>query len=136
MTLASYLLFEGSCAQAMEFYHAIFGGELHVLKVKDSPAKDHMAAFQQEKVLNAQVKSGELMISASDWLLPNRTAVRGNTVCMYLTGGSTAETRDIFERLSEGADVIDPLTQMFYGLYGALTDKFGVRWMFVANDAA
>ena len=27
----------------------------------------------------------------------------------------------------------DPLTAMFFGTYGALNDKFGVRWMFHSN---
>jgi len=39
----------------------------------------------------------------------------------------------LFERLSEGADVTDPLEEKFFGTYGALNDRFGVRWMFHAN---
>jgi PhnB protein len=37
-----------------------------------------------------------------------------------------------FEKLSEEAEVTDPLKEMFFGVYGALNDKFGVRWMFAA----
>jgi PhnB protein len=36
----------------------------------------------------------------------------------------------LFEKLSEGAELTDPLTEQFFGTYGALSDKFGVRWMF------
>lgn len=135
MNLTPYLLFEGSCAPAMEFYHSVFGGDLKVLKVKDSPAKDHMPAFQQEKILNAQLTSGALSVSASDWLMPNRTPAHGNMVCMYLSGSSAAEMKSTFARLSEGAEVTDPLMEQFYGLYGALNDRFGVRWMFLAHNA-
>jgi PhnB protein len=38
----------------------------------------------------------------------------------------------LFEKLSEEAEVTDPLKETFYGIYGALNDKFGVRWMFQA----
>ena len=38
-TLTPYLLFEGQCYEAMEFYKTCFDGELTVVKVKDSPAK-------------------------------------------------------------------------------------------------
>ena len=132
-TLTLYLLLNGSCAQAMEFYKSVFGGELSMTKVKDSPAKDHMPGFQQEKILNAKLKSGVAEISASDWLRPDETPVRGNTVCLFLSGGTARELQTLFAKLSDGADVTDPLNEQFFGLYGALNDRFGVRWMFVTS---
>ncbi|MFZ0732749.1 MAG: VOC family protein [Candidatus Sulfotelmatobacter sp.] len=134
--LTPYLLFEGNCLQAMEFYKSRFGGELALIKVKDSPINDQMPASEQEKVLNARLQSGNLEISASDWLRPERTPVRGNTVCLYLSGGSLDHLKTLFDRLSEGADVTDPLKQMFFGAYGALNDRFGIRWMFHTSEKA
>ncbi len=134
--LTPYLLFEGKCKQAMEFYESCFGGELTVTKVKDSPAKDFMPAVQQEKVVNARLRSGSVEISASDWLRPDQTPIRGNTVCLYLSGGTLPQLKTLFGKLSEGAEVTDPLKEMFFGTYGALNDKFGVRWMFQANAKA
>lgn len=133
-SLTPYLLFEGTCHPAMEFYKSCLGGELTVLKVKDSPMKDHMPATQQEKVLNAHLKGGNIEISASDWLMPNRTPKPGNTVCMYLSGGTFQELKTLFDKLSDGAEVTDPLKELFFGTYGALNDKFGVRWMFQTNS--
>jgi PhnB protein len=133
MTLTPYLLFDGTCHDAMEFYKSVFGGELTSTKVKDSPAKEHMPAFQQEKTINARLRSNSIEISASDWLMPNRTPVRGNTVCLYLSGGIFEELNALFARLADGAEVTDPLKEMFFGAYGALNDKFGVRWMFQSN---
>ena len=131
-TLTPYILFDGNCHEAMEFYKTCFGGELTAVKVKDSPAKDHMPAVQQEKTINARLKSGNLEISASDWLRLDQTRIRGNTVCLYLSGGTFQELKGYFEKLSAGAEVTDPLKEMFFGVYGALNDKFGVRWMFTA----
>ena len=135
-TLTPYLLFDGKCREAMEFYKSCFSGELTLTKVKDSPVKDHMPAAQQEKVLNAHLRSGNLEISASDWLRPDRTPIRGNTVCLFLSGGTLQELKTLFETLSEGAEVNDPLSEKFFGTYGALNDKFGVRWMFQTNHKA
>jgi PhnB protein len=135
-TLTPYLLFDGNCRQAMEFYKSCFGGEMHAMSVKDSPAKDHMPAFQQEKTINARLRSGAIEISASDWLRPDEARVRGNTVCLYLSNGTFDELKTLFARLSEGADVTDPLKEQFYGMYGALNDRFGVRWMFQANKGS
>jgi PhnB protein len=134
--LTPYLLFNGTCQQAMEFYKSCFGGELAATKVKDSPAKDHFPPVQQDKIINARLQSGQLDISASDWLRPDETPIRGNTVCLFLSGGTLQELKTIFDRLSEGAEVTDPLKEMFFGTYGALNDKFGVRWMFQSNQKA
>jgi hypothetical protein len=87
-TLTPYLLFDGQCHQAMQFYQSCFGGELAATKVKDSTVKDHMPPAQQEKVLNAHLQNGSVEIFASDWLRPDQTPVRGNTVCLYLSGGT------------------------------------------------
>jgi PhnB protein len=134
MNLTPYILFDGNCQQAMEFYKSCFGGELTMTKVKDSPAKDHMPSTQFNKTINAHMKSGHLEISASDWLRLDRTAVRGNTVCLYLSGGTFQELKALFQKLSIDAEVTDPLQEMFFGVYGALNDKFGVRWMFHVNQ--
>jgi PhnB protein len=136
ITLTPYLLFDGNCRQAMEFYKTCFGGELSVVAVKDSPAKDLMPPAQHGKTINARLQSGKLTISASDWLMPDRTPVRGNTVCLYLSGAGFPELKAAFEGLSQGADVTDPLTEKFFGTYGALNDKFGVRWMFQSDKKA
>jgi PhnB protein len=132
-TLTPYLLFDGSCREAMEFYHTVFGGELSITKVSESPAKDQMPAFQQNKTVNARLKSSSVEISASDWLMPDVSPVRGNTVCLFLSGGTFPELKSLFEKLSDGAKVTDPLKEVFFGYYGALNDRFGIRWMFQAS---
>lgn len=131
--ITAYLLFDGNCQEAMEFYKVCFGGELSLTKVKDSPAKDHMPAMQQSKTINARLKSGNIEFSASDWLRLDQTRVHGNTVCLYLSGGTFLELKALFGKLSEGAEITDPLTDIFFGVYGALNDRFGVRWMFQAD---
>lgn len=133
MTLTPYLLFDGNCEQAMRFYQSCLGGELTILKVKDSPAKDRMPASYQDRVLNARLQSGAMDISATDWLRPDRKRIPGNTVCLYLNG-TTETLTNLFEKLSDGADVNDPLSKQFWGTYGALNDKFGVRWMFASES--
>jgi PhnB protein len=128
--MTPYLLFDGNCREAMEFYRSCLGGELSLTAVKDTPAKDQMPAFQQNKVLNAHLSAAAMEISASDWLALNETPVRGNTVCLFVSGGSFEDLKTLFEKLSQGAQVTNPLKQVFFGVYGALNDRFGVRWMF------
>ena len=129
-TLTTYLLFDGDCRQAMEFYKSCFGGDLSLTTVGESAIKDQMPAIMHERVINAQLKREGFQISASDWLRPDQTPVQGNTVCLYLSGGTVQELKTFFDRLSEGANVTDPLKEQFFGAYGALNDQFGIRWMF------
>jgi len=51
-----------------------------------------------------------------------------------LSGGKPSELKAIFEKLSVGANVTDPLRVEPFGTYGALNDKFGVRWMFQTDQ--
>ena len=130
--LSTYLLFDGTCKKAMEFYHARLGGKLAVTQVSDSPLRNQMPPHLQNKVLNARLEGDGFDFSASDWMHPSETPLKGNTVCLYFSGGTRSELKALFEKLSEGANVTDPLKEMPF-LYGALTDKFGVRWMFHAD---
>jgi len=133
-SLAPYLLFDGTCQKAMEFYRDCLGGELTVTFVKDSPAKESMSDFQQENSLHAHLKCDSLEVFASDWLARNATPAGGNTVCLFLRAGNAAELKAVFEKLSDGAEVTDPPREMFFGLYAALNDRFGVRWMFQSGQ--
>lgn len=133
MKLTPYLLFDGRCAEAMHFYQTCLGGSLTLTRVKDTPAKNQMTDTQQEKVLNAHLSTGIMEISASDWLALNETPVRGNTACMFINGGTGEDLHSLFERLSEGAKVTNPLAPTYFGIYGALNDRFGVRWMFAGE---
>ncbi|HEX5368007.1 MAG TPA: VOC family protein [Dehalococcoidia bacterium] len=135
--LTPYLLFDGNCAEAMRFYQACLGGQLSLTKAGDSPMRAQIPAESHERVVNARLTSGDLEISASDWLHPTRRPRQGNTTCVYISNASYADLQRYFGRLSEGADpdLLDSLTDMPFGSYGALTDKYGVRWMLQGDPA-
>ena len=133
ITLSTYLLLNGTCKAAMEFYQACLGGELSLSFVGDTPMKAMFPPDMHDRVINGHLKAEGISLSASDWMLPNEQPVSGNTVCLYIAGGGAGETRSLFDKLSVGANVTDPLTAQPFGLYGALNDKFGIRWMFHSN---
>jgi len=130
MHLSSYLLFDGNCQQAMQQYHAVLGGELTITLVSDTPMSAMFPPSMQHKVLNAQLKSSTVAVSASDWLRPSEPFVQGNNVALYISGGSYQQTLHIYEQLLDGATVTDPLTEQPFGFYGALQDRFGLCWKF------
>ena len=131
LTLHPFLLFDGTCAEAMTFYEACFTGELTIVRVGDTPMKHSMPEALHQKVVHARLKSAAIEFSATDWLHPTRVPRQGNTVAMNLSGGP-AELRQVFDKLSQGADptLLDDLRDMPFGLYGHLADRYGVHWFF------
>jgi PhnB protein len=132
LRLTPFLLFDGNCAAAMAFYSACFGGELAVTRLGETPMKEGFPAGQHGKVVNAYLKSDAIEFSATDWLHPTQVPRQGNTVAMYITAVQEDELRGIFDKLREGADpeTLVELCEMPFGLYGRLTDRFGVGWFF------
>jgi PhnB protein len=133
-TLSTYILFKGNCKEAMEFYRSVFGGRLIQTSVGESPMKNSFPESMYDRIVNARLIGKNVDISASDWLRPTETPVQGNMVCLYLSGGKPSELKAIFEKLSVGANVTDPLRIEPFGTYRALNDKFGVRWMFQTDQ--
>ena len=132
INLTPFLLFDGNCAEAMTFYQSCLGGDLTITKLGDTPMKDHMPPEQHHKVTYAHLKNGVMEFSATDWLHPRQTPKQGNTVAMYVSGGTYKELRAIFDRLAVGAnnELLEDLRDMPFGTYGHLADKFGVHWFF------
>jgi PhnB protein len=137
MKLMPFLLFDGNCAEAMAFYQGCLGGELTLTKVSDTPMKVQMPPEQHHKVAFANLKSGLLEFSATDWLHATRTPKQGNTVALYISGGKYNELRTIFDKLAVGAskEFLDDLRDLPFGTYGHLADKYGVHWFFQGNKS-
>ncbi|WP_419570746.1 VOC family protein [Rheinheimera sp.] len=129
MKVTPYLLFNGQCLQALEFYQHVFGGELQYTQVGQSPMAAMFGADAQHKVLNGRLASAVLDISASDWLHPTELPVQGNTLSLFVSQGTAAQSRTIFARLAEQGQITEALSEQPFGLYGACIDRFGVRWM-------
>lgn len=51
---------------------------------------------------------------------------------MYINSGTYSQLREIFDKLSAGADkaLLDDLHDLPFGTYGHLADKYGVHWFF------
>jgi PhnB protein len=132
MNLTPFLLFDGNCREAMTFYQHQLGGTLLLTMVGDTPMGDQMPKAQRHKIAYAKFESGALEFSGADWLHPTRVWTQGNTVAMYVSGARYDELKQMFDKLSEGADpdLLDELRDMPFGSYGHLADRYGVHWFF------
>jgi PhnB protein len=134
--LTPFLLFDGYCDEAMAFYQSCLGGELSITRLGDTPMGRQASPEQRRKVAYAHLKSGALEFSATDWQHQTRRPVPGNTVAIYVTGGTYAQLRDIFDKLSVDADkeLLDDLQDLPFGTYGHLADRYGVHWFFTGES--
>ena len=129
-TITAYLTFNGNCREAMTFYKECLGGELNMQAVQDSPMAAQMPAAAQAKILHASLVSNGIEFLATDMIGPSGFA-GGNNIALCLNCGSEHDTRKFFKNLADGGQVLHPLEDTFWSaLFGMLTDKFGINWMF------
>jgi PhnB protein len=138
-----FLLFDGNCAEAMTFYHQCLGGELSLTKLGDSPMRDMLPKEKWGRVINAHLESGDIEISATDWMAsPAYDPKHGNTFAIFVIGTGYDELKAVFDKLSEGIDKdneksrFQELHELPFGTYGQFIDKFGVVWQFKADKKA
>ena len=138
LQLTPFLLFDGNCAEAMEFYQSCFGGDLILMRLADTPMKAQFPLEHHHKITNSYLKSGSIEFSATDWLHPTHQRQQGNTTAMYVTGNGHDEISPIFEKLREGAspEFLVELCETPFGVYGRLTDRYGVEWFFRAANTS
>ncbi len=131
-----FLLFDGNCAEAMTFYHRCLGGELTLTKLGDSPMKGMLPKEKWNRLINAHLKSGDIEISATDWMAsPQYEPRQGNTISIFVVGKTYAEMKAVFDKLAEGAEKekFQELHELPIGTYGQFTDKYGVPWIFLVS---
>ncbi len=128
-----FLLFDGNCVEAMTFYHQCLGGNLTLTKLADTPMKDMFPIEKHSRLINANLVSGNIEISATDWMAsPLYDPIPGDTYAIFVIGGAYEELKAVFDKLAEGAekDRFQELHNLPFGLYGQFFDKFGIQWIF------
>jgi PhnB protein len=128
-----FLLFDGNCAEAMTFYHHCLGGDLTLTKLGDTPMKAQFPPEKHSRLINANLKSGDIEISATDWMAsPAFEPLQGNTSAIFVIGQDYDELKTVFDKLKDGDHNtrLQELHDMPFGAYGQFYDKYGVQWIF------
>lgn len=134
-SLTPYLSFRAQAAEAMAFYHSVFGGELTSntfgdLGLSDDPAEAGL-------VMHAQLVSPQVTLMAAD--VPASREFHGNKgMSLSLFGGPEAEAElcRIWDRLAWGGVVVRPLEPAPWGdRFGIVADRFGISWLVDIGNA-
>ena len=132
-----FLLFDGNCAEAMNFYQKCFDGDLTLTKLGDTSMKAQFPPEKHNRIINANLKSGTIDISAADWMAsPDYEPVQGNMYAIFVTGETYDELKKVFDKLKYRAkrDWFQDLHDMPFGTYGQFYDRYGVQWIFKGDN--
>lgn len=142
MKVEPYLMFEGRCEEALNFYRSALGAQVTVLmRVKDNPdsaagqgcAEGGGPGPTPEMVMHATFTVGDTQLMASDGMGSGKTTFEG--ISLALSPASKAEAQRLFNALADGGQVQMPLTQTFFSqAFGMVADRFGVPWLVVAPE--
>ena len=132
MNLDPYLVFDGDCRDAFEFYRQSFGGEFATIQTfGQGPAGMGVREEHLDLVMHVSLPIGSSVLMGSDYIEGFGPPLKsGNNFFINVHADSREEADELFAKLSsEGGAVRMPMQDMFWGsYYGDLTDKFGVSW--------
>ncbi len=136
--VSTYLNFPTETEQAFNFYRSVFGTEFvgGIMRFKDIPPQEGMPPMPEEMAnlimhIELPILGGHVLMGTDAPPSMGFTVHVGNNSYIMLEPDSRDETRRLFDLLSDGAKIEQPLQDMFWGAYyGSLKDKFGVQWMF------
>jgi len=123
----AYLTFDGNCREAMTFYRDCLGGELNFMTVGETPIADQMAPLAPESIMHSCLKNGSLVLLGSDVGCNGKS--QSSAVSLMIDCESEAQINELFEKLSEGGQVLCPLEDTFWNAkFVAFKDRFGFGW--------
>ena len=126
----AYLVFDGTCAEAMRFYERALGGTIEVMMSgADSPIAAQMPKEFAHRILHARlVLPGGGMLYGGD--SPAHIPYQGiKGVSITVDFATVAEAEKAFAALAEGGQVTMPMQSAFWARrWGMLIDRFGTPW--------
>lgn len=128
-----YFTFKGNAREAIEFYAEVFGGKIQLATFKDFQAP--VAPEHENLVMHAElITEYGFNLRVSDGAALSEAPAQATTNMEASLIGPTEDVetaRPWFDKLSDGATNVNELNQAPWGaIFGSLTDKFGIAWMF------
>ncbi|WP_296277028.1 VOC family protein [uncultured Acinetobacter sp.] len=138
MQLNHYLNFQGETEAAFNFYKSVFGGDFSFIKRYSELPDAQVSEKDKDYILHVSLPINDFTIlmgsDTSEQFCAQNSAPfnKGNNhyISINLEFHEEDEARRLFNALSVNGDIEMALDKTFWGaLYGAFTDKFGVKWM-------
>ncbi|WEF21276.1 VOC family protein [Microbacterium maritypicum] len=142
ITTTTHLNFRGTARQALDFYRSVFGGEVTAATYgqfgmpEGVPGWDNIVFGQLDGVVRLMAydipgeDDPDPAATAGTTRRENGATLTDRTFFQSLRSDSLDELQQYWDRLAEGATVIEPLAPSAWSAgFGMLTDRFGVTWV-------
>ncbi len=129
MQIQPYLMLDGKCEEALEFYQKALGAKIIMkMRFRDAPDPAVARSGDPDKIMHARFDVGGSVVLASDGRCLGQREFKG--FALSLTVASAAEAERAFAALKDGGTEQMPLAKTFFSpAFGMVADRFGVSWM-------
>ena len=130
MNVQPYVLFDGKCEEALEFYKGALGGTYELQRNAESSMADQVPANFSNKVMHASFTADGINFMASDGREAKPIDPEAGNISLAITANDRATGERVFKALSAGGNVKMPLDDAPWGgKIGVFDDRFGIEWM-------
>ena len=113
MQVQPYLMFDGQCEEALDFYKKALGAEVTTLmRFKDGPDPAMCPGGAADKVMHAAFRIGDTTLMASDGRNTGHPQFQG--ISLTITAPDAAAAEKLFAALGDGGQVQMPMTKTFF----------------------
>lgn len=130
-----YLLFDGKCAEALDFYAALFGGKI-VSKTTfgEMPGDIPIPEEAKDRIVNEMLElPGGLMLYGGD-TGPGRTHTPMTGFMLALNFPTVEQAQNVFDKLADNGQISMPFVPALLAeKFGMVTDKYGIHWCVSGN---
>ena len=133
MHVQSYLIFNGRCEEAIEFYKENLGAKvMMMMRFMEAPDDHKPSPGTENKIMHACITVNGAPVMLSDGRCTGAANFQG--FALSLDANDAADGERMFNALAQGGQVQMPLMETFFAKnFGMVADKFGVGWMIIAG---
>ena len=135
MPVTPYLMFNGRCEEALDFYKKALGAEIGMLmRFKECPdtPPPGCVPVDSNKIMHSAFQIGGTIVMASDGMAKGNPKFDGFS--LTVNAKDEAGGRSHVRCAADGGQVQMPLGKTFFAKrFGMVADKFGVSWMLIVE---
>lgn len=131
VTINPHINFNGNAEQAFNFYKSVFGGEFtKITRLKDLASPEFPVSEEDaNKIMYIALPIGKNLLIGND--VPSflgRVNENENRSKIAIETETKQEADQIYNKLSQGAQIEIPLAPSPLGYFAMLRDKHGIEW--------
>ena len=130
--LNPYLNLRGTASEALDYYQAIFGGDVNKMTFAQMGGEAMgVAADEVGWLMHGALNAGPgLNVMVSDVPSNHGDSINNGYIALSGAAADGDQLRAAFEKLADGGEVHVPLEKAPWGdWFGQTADRFGIVWM-------